>query len=526
MATSETQPEAAEPATQSATAAADPAPQPATALDFFWSPAWRAHVIAAGALTVALIVLYAPTWGSMVAVWKNSVTYNHGFFVAPVALFLAWLRKDLLAKATPAFEPLAAVPALGFGALWLLGHAGYVQLFQHVGVVGMLVCGLVGALGRQPARVIAFPLAFLFFLVPFGDEFIPALQTVTADFTVGFMRLFGFAIYRDGVFLETVGGRFEVAEACAGIRFLVANVVIAALLSHLSYDRWWKHAAFMGVALIVPIIANGFRAFGIVLIATLTNGEVATGVDHLVYGWGFFAAIMLLLIWIGTSFADRRVGDPPESLVLPPAPTREMGAAPALGVLAAGLCFAGLYGYGVVDRAGADGVANPIEPAAERIEFVDDWTGIAPRADETVTNVYAIGGAPVTLFQATFLRERPGKELIHSQNRSYDGEKWLRFSTFNRPFEIAGETKRARVDVVGRFGGQRLALTLYRIGDTYYADPNKVKLEQALRRLTGRIEPGALIILSVPVAGTAASDRQAALDTLSTAVATLLPAEN
>lgn len=514
MATTETRPEAAGPA--------DPAEQPpARAFGLHW----RSHFIAAGGLVAACLLLYAPTWGSMAAVWTHSVTYNHGYFVAPVALFLAWLRRDLLSKTTPSFEPLAALPAVAFGGLWLLGHAGYVQLFQHVGVVGMLISVLIGALGRQPARVIAFPLAFLFFLVPFGDGFIPALQTVTADFTVALMRLFGFAIYRDGVFLQTVGGRFEVAEACAGIRFLVANVVIAALLSHLCYDRWWKHGAFMSVALIVPIIANGFRAFGIVLIATLTNGEVATGVDHLIYGWGFFAAIMLLLIWIGTSFADRRVGDPPESLALPPAPANPIGAVPGVGALAAGLLFAGLYGYGVVDRAGAGGTAEMIEPAGEQVDLIDDWTGVAPKADATQTAAFAIGGVPVTLYQATFLREHPGKELIHSQNRAYDGDKWLRFSTFSRPVDIGGGMKRARVDVVGHFGGQRLALTLYRIGDVYYADPNTVKLQQALRRLTGRTEPGALIILSVPVAGTSATDREAALETLSAAATALLPAE-
>ncbi|MEL6364786.1 MAG: exosortase A [Pseudomonadota bacterium] len=513
------------------TAETQAAPKSAADLKRFAEPPWRAHVAAAGTLSLAVFALYAPTWASMVSVWTHSVTYNLDFFVMPIAAFLVWLRRDLLLTATPRFEPLAVVPALGFGCLWVLGHAGYVQLFEHAGVVGMLVSAIVGCIGRQAARVLAFPIAFLFFMVPFGDEFIPMLQNVTADFTVALMRAFGFAIYRDGIFLQTTGGRFQVAEACAGVRFLVANVMIAALVSHLSFDRWWKHGTFMVVAVATPIVANGFRAFGIVLIATLTNGEVATGVDHLVYGWGFFAAIMLFLIWAGTSFADRRVGDPPATLALPPLPGRSAEGRVVVGVLAAATLAAGLYGFGVVDRAGGAAVATldgppALEAGIERAETFPEWTAQAPEADASALTAYRLDGVHITVHQAVFERERPGKELVHNRNRAYDGEIWYRVSTITRTMEAGGRATPVRIDVLDGPTGRLAAATVYRVDGTYFGDAKRVKLQQALGRLTGRAAPGHLFTLATPVDGRNPRDLEAAVAALMTTTPVLLDARN
>ena len=65
------------------------------------------------------------------------------------------------------------------------------QLLQHVAVVGMLVTVAVALLGRDVARVLWFPLLFLFFMVPFGEGLVPWLQAFTARFAVALLRLVG-----------------------------------------------------------------------------------------------------------------------------------------------------------------------------------------------------------------------------------------------------------------------------------------------------------------------------------------------
>ena len=105
------------------------------------------------------------------------------------------------------------------------------------------------------------------------------------------LRVAGVPVFHDGVLIETSSGLFEAAEACAGVRFLIANVMIAALFAHFAYRRAWKVAAFMSLALTVPVVANGLRAFGIVYIAFWTDNKYASGVDHVVYGCGLLLGL-------------------------------------------------------------------------------------------------------------------------------------------------------------------------------------------------------------------------------------------
>ena len=121
-------------------------------------------------------------------------------------------------------------------------------------------------------------------------------------------------------------GDFIIAEACAGLRFLIASIAFGAFFAVMVYRSWWRRLAFLALSMIVPIIANGIRAWGILYIAHLTNDVVAVEADHVVYGWGFFSAIILLLIVIGTRFSD---GGPALSAAKAPA-----APAPGFGVRA------------------------------------------------------------------------------------------------------------------------------------------------------------------------------------------------
>jgi exosortase/archaeosortase family protein len=68
------------------------------------------------------------------------------------------------------------------------------------------------------------------------------------------------------------------------------------------YRSWKRRAAFIVVSIIVPIIANGLRVWGIVVLGyILGNAEAATA-DHLIYGWVFFSMVSVILILLGLPF--------------------------------------------------------------------------------------------------------------------------------------------------------------------------------------------------------------------------------
>ena len=87
-------------------------------------------------------------------------------------------------------------------------------------------------------------------------EVIAPLQEVTADVSVWMLKMTGIAVYREGLFIELPNGLFEVAEACAGVRFLIANIFVAAIFAYLSFDSATKSLAFMALAVLIPVFLS------------------------------------------------------------------------------------------------------------------------------------------------------------------------------------------------------------------------------------------------------------------------------
>jgi exosortase A len=185
----------------------------------------------------------------------------------------------------------------------------------------MLQGATVALLGPRVAAGLLFPLGYMLFLVPFGDEIIPMLQAITARLAVALTHLSGVPAALDGVFNDTPGGLFEVAEACSGVKFLVAMVALGTLVAHLCFARWKRRAALMLAAVLVPVLANGVRAWGTIYIAQSQGIAFAAGFDHIVYGWIFFALVMAAVLGAAWRFFDRSPDDrlvDPEAIAADP----------------------------------------------------------------------------------------------------------------------------------------------------------------------------------------------------------------
>ena len=62
------------------------------------------------------------------------------------------------------------------------------------------------------------------------------------------------------------------------------------------------------VALVVPLVANWLRAYIIVMLGHLSGNKIATGVDHLIYGWVFFGIVIMVMFMIGARWSRARRG--------------------------------------------------------------------------------------------------------------------------------------------------------------------------------------------------------------------------
>ncbi|HYN45595.1 MAG TPA: exosortase A, partial [Allosphingosinicella sp.] len=306
---------------------------------------WRAHLAALGLAWAATLALFHRDAAGMVTIWWHSATFNHCLLIGPIIGWLVWQRLPELRQLVPA----AWAPGLllvGAGAAsWLLGETGGVAFARHLGVVLMLQGAVAACLGKAVARGLAFPLFYALFMVPAGEELVPAMQTVTAGIAAALLALAGVPAHLEGIFITTPTGYFEVAEACAGVRFLIAMAAFGALVANVCFRSWPRRIAFLAISILIPILANGIRAWGTIWIAHRTgNLAFAASVDHVVYGGIFFAIVIALIIGLGWRFFDRGVNDPwfdpgvlqPEA---PRGPRPHVVAAAAIGLAALPLAW-------------------------------------------------------------------------------------------------------------------------------------------------------------------------------------------
>jgi exosortase A len=332
----------------------------------------RAHAgaLVACAVALAVVLVFFDTARSMADVWRRSATFSHGFLVVPIALWLAWRRRAALAAAPPRpwWPALGLLAAAGFG--WLLGHLGDAAVVQHFALVLMVQAAVLAACGPRFVRALAFPLAFLLFAVPFGEAFVPVLMDWTADFTVFALKLTGIPVYREGNFFVVPSGQWSVVEACSGIRYLIASLMVGTLYAYLVYRTVWRRLLFFAAAIAVPIVANWLRAYLIVLVGHLSGNELAVGVDHLIYGWFFFGIVMALMFWVGARFRESPVDAPRPAA----APTMQHQAPPPHTVAAAALA-AVLIAGGYVALA-ARLMQPPQAGTLARIEPAPGWSDV------------------------------------------------------------------------------------------------------------------------------------------------------
>ena len=252
----------------------------------------------------ALTAIFYSTAEGLVLKWSNSTSYNHCFMIIPISLYLIWDQKNKYLQFVPQKNYWSLLYMLVAGLIWLLGEIAGIVSAQQFAFVMALQASILAVFGWPFFKAALFPIMYLFFMVPFGDFLIPYLQDWTAWFLVKCLILLNIPVYWDGVFISIPTGDFHVAEACSGLRFLTATIAVGFLMAYMGFQKTWKRAIVVSLSLIIPIIANGFRATGIVLIAYYTNHEYAVGVDHLIYGWIFFAFILLVFIGIVMWFAD------------------------------------------------------------------------------------------------------------------------------------------------------------------------------------------------------------------------------
>lgn len=469
----------------------------------------HAFLLIAGCLA-AVLAIYLPTFLEMVHIWNRSETFTHGWLVIPAFLYFVWQSRAELA-ATP-IRPYAPAWLLGAGAgfVWLLGELSSSLTPSFFAVIALVPVTVTAVFGWRWARVLAFPLAFLFFAVPFGEVFVPALMEWTADFTVLALQSTGVPVYREGQNFIIPSGAWSVVEACSGIRYLIASMFVGALYAWMMYRSPRRRLLFFGASILVPIVANWVRAYMIVMLGHLSGNRIAVGVDHLIYGWIFFGIVMLILFAVGAAWREDHLPAPARPAAEPSRTAgawlggswRPAGIAALLGVV---LLAAWPVAAMLMMRPQAERQLPAAAPAA-----VAGWHAMAepltahwrPQLFEATSEQmlsFEKDGRRVGVFFGFYRNQRQGAELVNSMNQllSTRNRPWQMLAAGRRGIEFGGAPLVVRTGRMRGPEGTLVAWHWYWLGGSSTSSDAVAKWDLAFDRLLGRDDTSAWVTLYV-----------------------------
>jgi exosortase A len=473
------------------------------------SSPWRQAGLAVLLLLALVLVLYRETVVSMITIWERSDTFAHAFLVLPIVLWLVWRRRQSLALQMPR-PALCALPAIAAVAVaWLMGQLVAVNSVTQLALVAMLVLAVPAVLGLRIAKLLLFPLAFLFFAVPIGEFMMPTLINWTADFTVIALRLTGIPVYREGNQLAIPSGTWSVVEACSGVRYLIASFMVGTLFAYLNYRSTRRRVIFAVIALLVPVLANWLRAYMIVMLAHLSDNKLAVGVDHLIYGWVFFGIVMAILFVIGARWSEP---DAPQSEMVP-AISVDSQAASGTAVwavtLGAMLLVAAPQGALWAIERSETSLAPRLELPAELAPGwrasdaqLGNWQPAFEGPSVQGQRVYENGEQSVGLYIAYYRRQGENHKLVSSQNVlvSSQDKLWNQLASGSRNVAVASDTLKMRTALLQRAQlpgeAERLRLMVWRlywVNGTWTSSDYVAKLAGAWHRLRGQGDESAEI---------------------------------
>jgi exosortase A len=472
---------------------------------------WRLpSILTLAAITVS-IVMFRATILEMVSTWLNSRTFSHCLLVPPLSVYMVWQRRNHLASMSPMPNPLALVLIGAAGVVWLLGNIGEIRVIEEFAWVAILIALIWALLGTSIIRGFAFPLGFLFFSVPFGLSLISPLQDITAWIAVHALNLTGVPAVLEHRLLSVPSSTWTVAEACSGVRYLFSSVMVGVIFAKFVYRSRKRRLVFVLCSVLVPILANGLRAYAIVLLAYLSDNRIAIGVDHIVYGWLFFAVVQLAMFGVGLRWME------PAASAKTFNPGNTVGAKQSIAstvhlrgrcLAIASLAILILVLLPTASRrlwlradAKAQSIAWPdppvtVAPPWQIIKFYDrSWTPELHSVTRSFEQGYASGSDHVDLYWALYSEH--GFELLNSYNRNGSPKAWAAIADSRQLEKIESQPVQVRRTLFVSGAVNRWMWTWYRVKDEYTSSAERVKYLQAKARLSGSCPTTIVFVLSM-----------------------------
>lgn len=258
-----------------------------------------ARGIAIGLVAAAFAVLFQ-RWFATQHLWSSREIedWGHAYVIPLISIYLIYLQRDQLMKLTPVvFWPGLAPFLLGIMTYfnWSVGPMGN-HMIQGVGLVTTVFGAVLLLLGPQYMRRLFLPIAYLVFAITISErimieitfqlKLLASAGSGTVLTVLGMMFGFGCEVEGNVITLITPSGEtkpMNVAEACSGMRMVIAFFALAGAVALLACKEWWQRVLLVLLGVPVALLMNVIRVVVLGLLS-LGNADLATGDAHTMIG--------------------------------------------------------------------------------------------------------------------------------------------------------------------------------------------------------------------------------------------------
>jgi exosortase D (VPLPA-CTERM-specific) len=269
---------------------------------------WRLVMI-----TVAYLFFYYPTLSGLWPVWLTSGEYSYALAIPFVSGYVIWKRKrQIAAVPVKTFWPAAAVIAV-FWLISLYGILGSSPSAVRPAAVLVLLAIVFFCYGRYLFRLLAFPLVFLFFMLPLPTVVDTGIAVPLLFFSTRLgellLRVAGVSVYVEGNIIDLGVTQLQVVDACSGLRYLLPLAALGVIYAFFREKTRWRQALLVLATVPIAVLSNGVRIAVTGYLAQNYGPDRAEGFFHGFSGWLIFVFAVLLLMLL---HAALRRGEAPQ----------------------------------------------------------------------------------------------------------------------------------------------------------------------------------------------------------------------
>lgn len=226
-----------------------------------------------GPVLVGLLIMYVPTAIDVGRKFWVQEDESHGPVILAIVLWLVWRERRALLESQSKRMPILGWGCFAFGLiLYVIGRSQ--QFFQFdVGSLAPVLVGLAMIFaGATGFKRMWFPALFTVFLIPVPpsilDQILVPLKVTVSEVVANGLFDLGYPVSRTGVVLQVGQYQLLIADACSGLKSMVALTGIGLLYVYLSGRRSrWISAALLVSAIPIAFVANVLR---VALLALVT----------------------------------------------------------------------------------------------------------------------------------------------------------------------------------------------------------------------------------------------------------------